>query len=103
MTVHIVIVLVSNVTAPVRAKARPHKSVAPVFSVMLVCARMFPMNDVVVPSVAELPTLKNTLPPCALLISETTEALAVVSVLPMLKMKTASGLPKPLSVSVPVN
>jgi hypothetical protein len=35
--------------------------VAPVVSVMLACARMSPANDVVVPSVAELPTLQNTL------------------------------------------
>jgi hypothetical protein len=56
-----------------------------------------------VPSVAELPTRQNTLPPCAPLISETVEALAVVSVLPMLKMKTELGLFKPLSVRPPVN
>jgi hypothetical protein len=37
---------------------------------MLVFARMSPVNDEIVPSVAELPTLQNTLPPCALLISE---------------------------------
>jgi hypothetical protein len=103
VTVHVVIVLVSNVTAPVRAKARPQLSVAPVFSVMLVCARMFPINDVVVPSVAELPTLKNTLPPCAPLSSEIVEAPAVVSVLPMLKMKTEAGLFRPLSLRSPVN
>ena len=61
------------------------------------------MNDVVVPSVAELPTFQNTLPPCAPLISVTAEALAVVSVLPMLKMKTELGLPRPLRVRAPVN
>ena len=36
---------------------------APVFSVMLVSARMSPTNAVVVPSVAELPTCQNTLLP----------------------------------------
>jgi hypothetical protein len=48
---------------------------------------------VVVPSVAELPTCQNTLhwdPPLTM---RTLEALAVVSVLPILKMKTALGLP----------
>lgn len=47
--------LLSNVTAPLRANARP-ATVAPVFTVMLVSARMFPTNAVLVPSVAELPT-----------------------------------------------
>src|SRR3972149_1947896 len=40
--------LVSSVTAPVRANALPSR-VAPVFIVMLVSARMFPTNVVVVP------------------------------------------------------
>src|SRR5436309_4241396 len=82
---HNEIVLVSNVTAAVSAQAAPQVIVAPVVSVMLARARMSPANDVAVPSVAELPTFQNTLPPCAPLISETAEALAVVSVLPMLK------------------
>ena len=77
--------------------------VALVFSVMLAVARMSPRNDVVVPSVAELPTLKNTLPPCAPLSSEIVEALAVVSVLPMLKMNIELEFPRPLSVRRPVN
>ena len=51
-----VMVLVSIVTAPFRAKALPQLSVAPVFRVMLVSARMLPWNAVFVPSVAELPT-----------------------------------------------
>ena len=63
VVVHVVMVLVSNVTAPVCAKASPHFILALVLRVMLVSARMSPMNDVLVPSVAELPTLKNTLPP----------------------------------------
>ena len=41
-------VLVSMVTAPVWANARPHRSVAPVSRVMLVRARIFPSNEVVV-------------------------------------------------------
>src|SRR5665213_853084 len=96
MRLHNAIVLVSNVTAPVLAQAAPQLILAPVFSVMLWFARMSPANNVVVPSVAELPTLQKTWPPCAPLISATAEALAVVSVLPMLKMKTELGLPRPL-------
>ena len=69
MTSHNEIVLVSNVTAPVFAQAAPQVIFAAVSSVMLVCARMSPVNDVPVPSVAELPTCQNTLPPCAPLIS----------------------------------
>src|ERR1700682_4138230 len=52
-------VLVSIVTAPVSAMARPSR-VAPVVMVMLMFARMLPANAVVVPSVAELPTCQNT-------------------------------------------
>jgi len=47
--------LSSMVTAPFRARTRP-LTVAPVSSVMLVRARMLPVNAVVVPRVAELPT-----------------------------------------------
>ena len=54
---------VSVVTAPLRAKALPHSILAPVFRVMLVSARMFPVNAVVVPRVAELPTCQKTLSP----------------------------------------
>src|ERR1700730_13048907 len=100
---HIVMVLVSSVTAPVLAQAAPHVMREPVFSVMLACARMSPAKDVVVPSVAELPTLQYTLPPCAPFSSVMVDALAVVSVLPLLKMKTALGLPKAFRLSVPVN
>ena len=60
---------------------------------MLVSARMFPANVVVVPSVAELPTCQNTLQCEPPLITTTDEPLAVVSVLPIWKMKTALGLP----------
>ncbi len=86
------------VTAPVCAIARPD-TLAPVFRVMLVCARMLPAKDVLVPSVAELPTTQNTLHGDAPPISATLESVAVVSVLTDLKTKT----PGPLSVSVPVN
>ena len=52
--------LLSSVTAPFRAKALPQLMPAPVFIVMLVSARIFPANAVVVPRVAELPTCQNT-------------------------------------------
>ena len=94
--------LVSSVTAPFRASARP-MMFAPVFSVMLVSARMLPTNDVVVPSVAELPTCQNTLHGLPPLMRITDELLAVVSVLPILKMKMASAFPCALSVSGPVS
>lgn len=47
--------LLSNVTAPLRANARP-ATVAPVVTVTLVSARILPTNAVLVPRVAELPT-----------------------------------------------
>ena len=97
-----VMLLVSSVTAPLRASARPIMF-APVVSVMLVSARMFPANEVVVPSVAELPTCQKTLHCDPPLIITTEEPLAVVSVLPILKMNTAAALPCALSVSVPVS
>jgi hypothetical protein len=81
-------VFVSNVTAPVRAKALPFR-VAPVVSVMDDWASMLPANTVVVPKVAELPSCQKTLPACALLISTMDEPLAVVSVLPIWKMNSA--------------
>ena len=84
--------LLNNVTAPVRASALPF-SVAPVSSETDACAIMVPAKIVVVPSVAELPTCQNTLHADPPLITATDEALAVVSVLPILKMNTAPGLP----------
>src|SRR5687768_14180804 len=95
-------VLLSRVTAPFRASARPARVVA-VVSVMLVIAMIVPAMDVEVPSVAELPTCQNTLQARPPLMMETEEPLAVTSVLPVLKMKTAAGLPCALRVNVPVN
>ena len=54
------IVLVSNVTAPLRAYRLP-LDIAPVVRVMEVSARMFPLKLVVVPMVAELPTCQKIL------------------------------------------
>src|SRR4051794_14799396 len=99
---HSVTLFVSSVTAPFRASVRP-ESVAPVFSVMLVSARMLPAKTVFVPSVAELPTCQKMLQLVAPLISATFEMLAVVKVLPILNRNCAAELPCALSVSVPVS
>jgi len=85
-----------------RASARPVTR-APVVSVMLVNTRIFPANEVVVPTVAELPTCQNTLHGEPPLITATDEPLAVVSVLPILRMNTAPALPPALSVGIPVS
>ncbi len=74
--------LVSRVTAPSWAKARPAK-VEPLFTVMLVSARTFPANEVLVPKVAELPICQKTLQTVPPLIMFTDELLAVVSALPI--------------------
>lgn len=74
--------LLSIVTAPLRANARP-LTFALVLSVMLVSATMLPLNAVPVPSVAELPTCQKTLQSFAPLMTMTLELLAVVSVLPI--------------------
>src|SRR5437764_1262572 len=77
-------VLVSRVTAPLRASALPVKP-APVVIVMVVRAMMFPENVLPVPSVAELPTCQKrfggqVVPP--VLVRTTDDALAVVTVEP---------------------
>ena len=95
--------LVSIVTAPFLAKALPETMSAPVVRVMLASARIFPWNEVVVPSVAELPTCQNTLQAGPPVVMRTDELLAVVSVLPIWKTKTELGSPWALRVSVPVN
>ena len=70
--------LLSIVTAAVSAMARPQRIVAPVFRVMLLAARIFPANAVVVPRVAELPTSKYTLSVEVPFITSIADALAVV-------------------------
>jgi hypothetical protein len=93
---------VSSVTSPFRARALPD-TLAPVFREMLVRARILPTNTVPVPIGAELPTRQNTLQSTPPLITSTTELLAVVSVLTVLKMKTALALPSASSVNSPVS
>src|ERR1019366_904719 len=95
-----VIVLESNVTAPLRARTLPW-TVAPVFSVAEVSARIVPTKLLVVPSVAELPTCQKTLHACAPFSSTTRLPEAVIKVEPAWKIKTASALPPPLRVSEP--
>jgi len=80
-----VIVLLSSVTAPFRAKALPFKF-EPVFSVMLVSAKIFPTMAVLVPMVAELVTCHHTPQAEAPLVNAIDDELAVVSELPNWKM-----------------
>ena len=87
--------LVSMVTAPFSAIARPFVSEEPVVIVMEEKAMMVPWKAVFVPNVAELPTCQKTLPADAPLVNVTLELLAVVSVLPIWKTKTALGFPWP--------
>jgi len=82
---HAVTLLLSSVTAPVRARTLPF-TFAPVFRVMLASARTLPASEVVVPTVAELPTCHHTPQAEAPLLSVTEALLAVVSVVPILKM-----------------
>ena len=74
-------VFVSRVTAPLRASALPF-SVAPVVSEMDVSASTFPVNVLLEPIVAELPTCQNTLQACAPPIRRTRLAEPTVSVDP---------------------
>ena len=84
-------ILVSSVTAPLRARALPPGFDAPVVRVILVRARILPANVLLVPSVAELPTCQYTLPVPPLLIRVTLDEEAVVSELPIWKSKRAWG------------
>jgi hypothetical protein len=99
--VDIVMVLVSNVTAPTLASNRP-STVAAVVAVIDAKARIFPLKVDPVPSVAELPTCQNMLQDWAPLMRFTLLPDAVVSVEPIWKMKTALGSPWASSVRIPV-
>lgn len=95
--------LVSIVTEPVRARARPDTIWARVFSVMLASATMLPTNTVSVSSVAELTICQNTLQVEPPLITLTDEFGAVVRALPILKTNWAAGLPCASRTSAPDN
>jgi hypothetical protein len=75
--------LLFSVTAPFRAKALPQLIPAPLFMVIEVSARIFPVNAVVVPRVAELPTCQNTFLSVRPFVKTTDELLAVVRVDPI--------------------
>lgn len=96
-----VIVSVSRVTAPFRARVRPF-TVTPVVTVIEVSARMLPTKLDPVPSVAELPTCQKTLHAWAPPMRVTVLAEAVTRVLAVLKMKTALGSPCASRVRLPV-
>ncbi|MEY9943700.1 hypothetical protein ABH937_000756 [Kitasatospora sp. GAS1066B] len=102
MQAALVMVLVSSVTAPLRARARPSITV-PVCAAMEVRARMLPLKKELVPMVAELPTCQNTLQACAPLMRLTLLAEPVIRVEAIWKMKTALGSPWASSVTVPVS
>ena len=95
-------VLLSSVTAPFRASSLP-STVAVVLAVIVVRARTLPLNVVVVPRVAELPTCQYTLQDWAPLIRLTLLFEAVVSVEPIWNTNTALGSPWASSVTVPVS
>ena len=94
-----VIVFVSSVTAPLRARSRPSMT-APVVAVMDVSAMIVPLKFDPVPSVAELPICQNTLQACAPPEKTTLLPLAVVNVEPAWKIHTSVDPPE--SVSTPV-
>ena len=87
-----VIVLLSKVTAAVRANRRP-STVAPVVTVMDAKARMFPLKTEPVPRVAELPTTQKMLAAWAPPLRMTWRPVVVVSVDAIWKMKTAFASP----------
>jgi len=94
-------VLVSRVTAPLRARRRPW-IVAVVVALIDVRARTVPTNVEAVPRVAELPTCQYTLHASAPFNSTTELADAVMSVLAAWNTNTVSGLPWASRVRAPV-
>lgn len=94
--------LLSRVTAPVSAMSEP-EMVVPVVAVMEAEANMEPMSVEPVPSVAEDPTCHTTLHARAPLISTTLDSLAVMSVEPIWKTKSAFGSSSPSKTRVPVS
>ena len=95
------IVLLSRVTAPFRARARPF-TVAPEVIVIEVRAMIVPANVDPVASVAELVTCQKTLQGLAPLMSATRLDDDVMNVEVALKIQTEPGSFWPSSVSVPV-
>jgi hypothetical protein len=82
----------ASVTEAVSVKSLPHPSVTVVPTVMLMLARIFPSNVEPEPRVAEpevVSSTQNMPAPAPVLITLTTELLAVVIAVPIWKMKTA--------------
>src|ERR1035437_1491516 len=96
-----VTVLVSSVTAPLRASNWP-LTVALVVAVIEVKARIVPSKCEDMPRVAEVPTCQNTFAACAPFIRTTLLLAAVIKVDAAWKMNTALGSPWASNVSVPV-
>ena len=90
------------VTAPFSTNRRP-LMLAPVPSVMLVCAATSPETSLSVPIVADDPMFHYTFAASAPLIRFTNEFGAVVSVLAVLKIHCDVASLLPSSTSVPVN
>ena len=97
-----VTILLSNVTAPLRAKALP-TSVAPVSSVIDCSDMMVPLKTEFVPNVAELPVCQKTFLAWALPARITCVLPMVVSVDPTWKMKTAFASPNASRVTLPAD
>jgi len=93
-------ILVSKVTAPFRARARP-SIVAPVVIEIDVSAMMLPLNTEFVPSVAELPTCQKMHWAWAPPVSTIWRPASVMSVDPIWKMKVWLGSPPASSVRSP--
>jgi hypothetical protein len=97
-----VTVLLSNVTAALRARALPCRLV-PVFKVTAWRAMIVPLKMEFVPRVAELPTCQNTFLAWAPPDNTTWVLPKVVSVEAIWKMKTAFASPWASSVTFPAD
>ena len=94
--------LLSSVTLPLRARARP-SILAPVLREIEVSAMIVPTNRVLEPRVADVPTCQKTWQLCASFSSTTRLLDAVVRPAPIWKMNTASGSPFASRVREPVS
>lgn len=100
--VDLVMTLVSRVTAPFCARARP-SIVAPVFTEIEVSARIVPMKSVPTSIVAELPTCQKMLQDCAPPVRTTLLPTPVMSVETAWKIQTSLGPPESVSGTGPVS
>jgi hypothetical protein len=100
-------VLLSSVTAPVSAMTPPQPTVAPVVRVSEASEIIVPRKAVVVPRVADWPTIQFMLPvnspALPVLVISTIDALAVVSVVPITKVHVPPSVAPASRSSVPVN